>query len=94
VLAFFIAIPFEVLAALVSDFNPLDTSGGNLSYPSLFVWISSIGGLAAALLVGPVSAAIDALLYVDLRMRREGLDIVLALPPDPSVDQPAAVSAW
>lgn len=94
VLGFFVAIPFQVLAALVSDFNPFDSSAGNPAYPTLFVWISAIGGLATALLLGPVTAAIDALLYVDLRMRREGLDILLSLPPEPQVGQPAAVSAW
>jgi hypothetical protein len=40
----------------------------------------------SATLTEPVRAGIDALLYVDLRMRREGLDIVLqqaarAAPP-------------
>lgn len=95
VLGALVTVPFEVLAGLVSDFNPFDTTNGNPAYPALFVWITALGGLVSALLIGPISAAIDALLYVDLRMRREGLDIVLNMPPDPlAAGPPVAVSAW
>ena len=37
--------------------------------------------MIAATFTAPIRAGIDALLYVDLRMRKEGLDIVLQLPP-------------
>jgi hypothetical protein len=95
VLGLLVTVPFEVLAGLVSDFNPFDTTNGTPAYPALFVWITAAGGLVSALLVAPIGAAIDSLLYVDLRMRREGLDIVLNLPPDPlAVPPPSAVSAW
>jgi hypothetical protein len=95
VLGLLVTVPFEALAGLVSDFNPFDTTNGSTVYPTLFVWITAVGGLVSALLVGPVGAAIDSLLYVDLRMRREGLDIVLNLPPDPlAAPAPTAVSAW
>ncbi len=95
VLGFFLMLPFEALAAAVSDYNPFSTSGSAPSYPTLFVWITAAGGLVSALFVGPITAAIDTLLYVDLRMRREGLDIVLSLPPDPLAAAPAAgVTAW
>jgi hypothetical protein len=95
VLGLLITLPFEVLAGLLSDFNPFGTTNGTPAYPALFVWITAAGGLVSALLVGPIGAAIDSLLYVDLRMRREGLDIVLNLPPEPlATPPPTAVSAW
>jgi hypothetical protein len=96
VLGFFLAVPFEALAAWLSDFNPFDSSDPTPAYPAQFVWITAAGGLVSALFTGPIAAAVDALLYVDLRMRREGLDLVLALPPDPLAAPAAApaVTAW
>lgn len=92
VLGLFIAIPFEVVAAVVSDSNPFDTAGG-VSHPAVFVAILAAGTLISNALLAPVASAIDVLLYSDLRMRREGMDIVLGLPPAPGVAQ-APVSAW
>jgi hypothetical protein len=51
-----------------------------------------LGGIV----LGPIAAAIDVLIYTDLRMRKEGMDIVMALPPAPPVGsaQRPAVTAW
>jgi hypothetical protein len=51
--------------------------------------VSTIGSILAGTLTYPFVAAVTVLLYVDLRMRREGLDLTLAraagvAPPDPS----------
>ena len=46
----------------------------------VYVAILAGGQLIAAALLSPVTAAIDVLLYTDLRMRKEGMDIVLRLP--------------
>lgn len=83
VLSVFLTAPFEALAAYITGSNPLDTSSQAINQPGLYVVILSIGGLLSAALLAPVAAAVDVLLYTDLRMRKEGLDIVLGLPPVP-----------
>jgi hypothetical protein len=63
--------------------------------------ISALGGIVAATITAPFTAAATALLYVDRRIRREGLDIELAraagvsipgrtdtVPPAPSAGAP------
>jgi hypothetical protein len=95
VLGFFIALPFEVLASYLSNTNPLDSSP-DVSHPGIYVAILSIGGVLSGALLPPISAAIDVLMYTDLRMRKEGMDIVLGMPaaPDPAGAGQPAVSAW
>lgn len=90
VLGFLVTVPFEVIAGVVTGTDPIAGST-HVDSPGLYVAILSIGGLVAAALLGPVSSAIDVLLYTDRRMRREGMDIVLGLPPLPA---PAAAPAW
>jgi hypothetical protein len=41
------------------------------------VIITAIGGILASTVTRPVSAGVSVLLYTDLRMRREGLDLAL-----------------
>jgi hypothetical protein len=97
VLGLFVTLPAQALASYLTDSDFLDTSGGGVDQPALYVTIIAIGGLIAAAALGPVTAAIDLLLYTDLRMRREGMDIVLTMPPlptAPSTAQPGAVTAW
>lgn len=80
VLGLFVTAPFEALAAYLTGTNPLDTTGSSgVGHPGWYVSIVAIGGLIAAALLAPVAAAVDLLIYTDLRMRREGLDIVLGL---------------
>jgi hypothetical protein len=69
-----IQVPFELLGyGSVSDL----TSGTDaLSARTLVA--SSIGSIIAATLVDPFTAGVRALLYVDRRMRAEGLDVALA----------------
>jgi hypothetical protein len=95
VLGLFISLPFEVLADLITHANPLDTANG-VSSPTLYVTITAIGTLLGGIVLGPIAAAIDVLIYTDLRMRKEGMDIVMALPPAPPVGsaQRPAVTAW
>ena len=68
-------VPFELLGA---------GSAGSLFDPTRDVLgaraliLSGIGGVVTATLVSPFSAAAQALLYVDRRMRAEGLDVALA----------------
>jgi hypothetical protein len=92
VLGFVIALPFQVVASFVVDYNPFSSSH-SVGNPGLYVLLLSLGGVIVALLLPPVSAAIDLLLYTDLRMRKEGMDILLGLPAEPA-GEPPAMSAW
>jgi hypothetical protein len=67
-------IPFSLLAALAGGGNSLlPATGGNVAG----ILISAVGGVVAGAVARPISAGVAVLLYVDLRMRREGLDLVL-----------------
>lgn len=92
VLGFFIALPFQVLAGYLTGAKLLDPTGG-VTHPALYVTILAVGSLLSGVIVAPIAAAVDVLLYTDLRMRKEGMDIVLALPPPP-VEAGRPVAAW
>lgn len=84
VLGALIVIPFEVIALLVTDTDPGD-SAASIGNVGVFVTIVAVGTLLQAIVLGPVTSAIETLLYVDLRMRREGMDLVLELPKTTAV---------
>jgi hypothetical protein len=68
-------IPFTVIsAAFTSSSAPL-AQAFRPSVASLV--IGAIGGIIAGAITQPIWAGVTVLLYVDLRMRREGLDLVL-----------------
>ena len=79
VLSLLITVPFQALASWLVNYNPFD-SGSGVNNAGLYVAVTSIGGVISLTLFAPISAAIDVLLYTDLRMRKEGMDIVLTLP--------------
>jgi hypothetical protein len=67
-------IPFSLVAAMAGGGNSLlPSTGGNVAG----ILISAVGGVVAGAVARPISAGVAVLLYVDLRMRREGLDLVL-----------------
>jgi hypothetical protein len=85
VLSLLITVPFQALASWLVNYNPFD-SGSGVDNAGLYVAITSIGGVLSLALFAPIAAAIDVLLYTDLRMRKEGMDIVMTLPAhDPAV---------
>jgi hypothetical protein len=68
-------LPFTVIsAALASGSAPL-AQAIQPSVASLV--IGAVGGIVAGAITQPISADVTVLLYVDLRMRREGLDLAL-----------------
>jgi len=67
-LAAVIGVPIVVVATVVVG------GGGD---PTLLLIAQQVAGGLAAVLVSPFSAGVRALLYVDQRMRREGLDVAL-----------------
>ena len=69
---FVLQLPFQFgdgFAAFTGDLEGLSTTA---------LVVSSIGGGIALTLTAPFSAGVRALLYVDRRMRAEGLDVALA----------------
>ncbi|MEO8889695.1 MAG: hypothetical protein ABI301_05935 [Jatrophihabitantaceae bacterium] len=86
----FLVVPFEV-AGLIVDNNVFSPDAGANHLPVVFLVLTAIGSALSATFTAPIRAGIDALLYVDLRMRKEGLDIALqhAVVPQP----PAAPTA-
>ena len=92
VLSFLVRLPFLALALVLSDLNPLDAAR---SSSGVYVAVAAVGTLLSVALLSPVTSAVEVLLYLDLRMRREGLDLALALPPEPqAVPRQHPVTAW
>ena len=69
-----VSAPFHVVAAVIGDADPLGALAP--SVPQLL--LTGVGSAIAATIVYPFAAAVTALLYVDQRMRLEGLDVELA----------------
>ncbi|OIV37566.1 hypothetical protein BIV57_10185 [Mangrovactinospora gilvigrisea] len=69
-----ISMPFNTLGNMLFSAHAASGSATSLGY---YV-VTGIGGVVGTLLVYPFSACVTALLYVDLRIRREGLDLDLA----------------
>lgn len=78
VVAGLIEVPFTLARSIISGHGSLFigfTSTGAPTAAALIV--GAIGGIIAATCTRPVSAGVSVLLYADLRMRKEGLDLVL-----------------
>jgi glycerophosphoryl diester phosphodiesterase family protein len=77
-------LPFTIIGAVISGGSagpfPFAASSGPVQLfhtGTAALIFSAIGGVIAGSVTRPVSAGVTVLLYVDLRMRREGLDLVL-----------------
>ncbi|HEV3290928.1 MAG TPA: hypothetical protein VG123_18260 [Streptosporangiaceae bacterium] len=78
-------LPFGIIGGIFSSGSGGATFGGSAglfataaAHPTLVTLIiGAIGSIIAGAITQPVSAGVTVLLYVDLRMRREGLDLVL-----------------
>ncbi|HEU5418685.1 MAG TPA: hypothetical protein VFV41_13435 [Streptosporangiaceae bacterium] len=68
-----VEIPFTVLRYALS--GGLSNLGAAPSAASVIV--GGVGGIVAAAITRPVIAGVVALLYIDMRMRKEGLDLAL-----------------
>jgi Membrane domain of glycerophosphoryl diester phosphodiesterase len=74
VASYVLTIPFLVIAAVISGSSVL-SAAASASVGALIV--TAVGSIVAATVTRPVSAGVSVLLYADLRMRREGLDLTL-----------------
>jgi hypothetical protein len=80
-----VAVPATLLSFLVGGF----TETGTMTLPGLV--LTGLAGIVATTITAPFTAGVIVLLYVDRRMRREGLDIALARAA--GVGSPAAPPA-
>ncbi|MEX2291064.1 MAG: hypothetical protein WD794_12165 [Mycobacteriales bacterium] len=76
-IAGFISLVVQVPFALLGDGSTAGLTGGGDVLATRALIASSIGSIVAATLVDPFQAGVRALLYVDRRMRAEGLDVAL-----------------
>ena len=67
-----LTVPFVVASTIMSSVT------GASTFDLLPQSISGLGQIVSGAITYPIAAGATALLYVDLRMRREGLDIELA----------------
>ena len=68
-------LPFTVISAAFSSGSTPFAEAVRPGVASLV--IGAVGGIVAGAITQPISAGVTVLLYVDLRMRREGLDLAL-----------------
>ena len=69
-----ISVPFGLASGVGSALS----SAGSDAGPSLLALaLAALGSAVSTTITAPIRSGIDALLYVDLRMRKEGLDIAL-----------------
>jgi hypothetical protein len=72
-----LSVPFTLTAGASNGLFS-GSSTGTADYGTGSLILIAIGGLLSSTITAPISAGISALLYVDQRMRREGLDLTLA----------------
>lgn len=80
-------LPFSVVGALVQVAvgSSGDGAAGTLTLAAVVGYaVQNLGAVLSAAIVSPFSAAVVCLLYVDLRIRREGLDVALARAAEPA----------
>ncbi len=71
--------PFSIVGAVIgSALGSSDTAADVTSSLVVTTVVGNIGTVIASTVTAPFSAAVTALLYIDLRIRREGLDVALA----------------
>jgi hypothetical protein len=76
--ALILEVPFNLIASVAGG------GGGGFSFfgraqdvTTLGIVIATVGSIAAGAVTRPIGAGVNVLLYVDLRMRKEGLDLAL-----------------
>jgi hypothetical protein len=74
VAGYVLSIPFIVVEVVLGGGSFLTVSA---STSVVVLIVSIIGSIVTATVTRPISAGVSVLLYADLRMRREGLDLVL-----------------
>ena len=88
-----LSIPFTIFSGLAGGSGSFFSVGVKATLASVI--ISAIGAIVAGTVTAPISAGVVVLLYADLRMRREGLDLALrTAAQSASVTGEELDSAW
>jgi hypothetical protein len=76
---FILELPFVILRGVIGggSANPVSLSGVAASVSAAGIIVGGIGGIIANAIVRPVSSGVIVMLYLDMRMRKEGLDLAL-----------------
>ncbi len=78
IVAGLIELPFTIARVIISGHGSVGLGFASTAAPTVSALIvGAIGGIIATTCTRPVSAGVSVLLYADLRMRKEGLDLVL-----------------
>ncbi|HMH92413.1 MAG TPA: glycerophosphoryl diester phosphodiesterase membrane domain-containing protein [Streptosporangiaceae bacterium] len=77
--AFILELPFDILKGVLGagSVTPVSLSGAATSASAAGIIVGGIGGIIASAIVRPVSSGVIVMLYLDMRMRKEGLDLAL-----------------
>jgi hypothetical protein len=78
VIGLVVIVPFDLIG-LALDSSSLSNVFNGDGIPLALLIVQGVGAVLSTTVTAPVRAAIDALLYVDLRTRREALDITVQL---------------
>jgi hypothetical protein len=78
IMASVIALPFTAVAGALSGNGIGNFLDGTVDLGWTFLIVSGIGAVVGRTLTFPVTAGVTVLLYIDLRIRREALDLELA----------------
>ena len=70
-----LTIPFTIVSGLAGGSGSFFSIGTTATLASVI--ISALGAIVASTVTAPISAGVVVLLYADLRIRREGLDLAL-----------------
>jgi hypothetical protein len=77
VAGYVLSIPFAIVGGIVGGGGSLGMFGATATASATALIIGAIGSILAATVTRPIFAGVNVLLYVDLRIRREGLDLAL-----------------
>jgi hypothetical protein len=72
-----ISVPFAILSSVIGFAQDPPNTYSSFPLTLVQLLVSQIGSVLAGAVLYPLTAAVTALLYIDLRMRTEGLDIEL-----------------
>jgi hypothetical protein len=81
---------FFSLPATIFGFGSVFTDPGSTDVSPLVIVLDAVGSTAGQIVVGPIAYCAYILLYYDLRVRKEGLDIELAARSLGLIDEPTS----
>ncbi|MFE9625641.1 glycerophosphoryl diester phosphodiesterase membrane domain-containing protein [Streptomyces sp. NPDC006527] len=78
IVAMIVAVPFALLGAALSEGGLGAFADGSSELGWTYLIVSGVGSVIGSLITFPITAGVSVLLYIDMRIRREALDLDLA----------------